>query len=48
VRSQVEIYNYLYQQTLKVPPAIQPLSMESIDITGGLEIITAKHETGSN
>jgi polyphosphate kinase len=48
VRSQVDIYNYLFQQTLDIPPTLQPLPMENTEIPDGLEIITMKHETGSN
>jgi len=48
VRSQVDIYQYLYQQTLAITPTLQPLSMENLELTGRLEIITDKHETGSN
>ena len=48
IRSQVDIYNYLFQQTLEIPPNLQPLPMESIVLTDGLEIITTKHETGSH
>src|SRR5215204_3415675 len=48
VRSQVDIYNYLYQQTLEIPPILQPLPMQNLELSGRLEIITDKHETGSN
>lgn len=48
VRSQVDIYNYLFQQTLDMPAVLQPLPMENTDMSDGLEIISVKHETGSN
>ncbi|MGZ5135820.1 MAG: polyphosphate kinase 1, partial [Flavitalea sp.] len=48
VRSQVDIYNYLYQQTLDILPTLQPLRMENTLLTDGLEIITTPHETGSH
>jgi polyphosphate kinase len=48
VRSQVEIYNYLYQKTLEIPQTLQPAPMENPLITDGLEIISETHETGSN
>jgi polyphosphate kinase len=48
IRSQVEIYNYLYQQTLNIPQTLKPTPMVNPLIADGLEIITAQHETGSN
>jgi polyphosphate kinase len=48
VRSQVDIYNYLFQQTLDIPPTLQALPMENTEIPDGLEIINMKHETGGN
>lgn len=48
VRSQVEIYNYLYQKTLDIPQTLEPAPMHSPLITDGLEIISVKHETGGN
>jgi polyphosphate kinase len=48
VRSQVDIYNYLYQQTLDIPTTLQPLPMENTLMTDDLQIITTPHETGSH
>ena len=48
VRSQVDIYNYLYQQTLDKPQTLQPVPMQQIDLNDDFEIIATKHETGSN
>jgi polyphosphate kinase len=48
VRSQIDIYNYLYQQTPDIPPMLQPLPMSDIMLADGLEIISTKHETGSH
>ncbi|MBC7827835.1 MAG: polyphosphate kinase 1 [Chitinophagaceae bacterium] len=48
VRSQVDIYNYLYQQTLDTTPSLQPLPMDNTLTTDGLEIITTTYETGSH
>jgi len=48
VRSQVDIYNYLFQQTLDIPQTLQPLTMQKALLTDQLEIITTTHETGSN
>jgi polyphosphate kinase len=48
IRSQVEIYNYLFQQTLDIPQTLKPTPMVNPLIADGLEIITAEHETGSN
>jgi len=48
VRSQVDIYNYLFQKTLEIPQTLQPLPMENKLIADDLEIITIQHETGSH
>ena len=48
VRSQVEIYNYLYQKTLKIPETLQPMPEINGLMNDGMEISSIEHETGSH